>query len=160
MKTKIKVRVLTSGCEPQITEKGDWVDVKSAEDFTFYPPTISNGPNLIGCGIAVKLPKGYEMIMAARSSSYKNYGFILSNAIGVVDNSYCGDNDELKVSMISMMTTNIRKGDRIAQFRIQLSQKATFWQKLKWLFSSGIKLEFVEHLSDKDRGGFGSTGKQ
>ena len=57
-----------------------------------------------------------------------------------------------------MKTTTIHKGDRICQFRIQLSQKATIWQKIKWLFSSGIELVQVDNLRDENRGGMGSTG--
>ena len=80
----------------------------------------------------------------------------------IIDNkmSYCGDNDEWKYNAIALNTSHIKKGDRICQFRIQLSQKATFWQKLRWLFSSKIELVQVDHLDNKDRGGFGSTDKE
>ena len=72
--------------------------------------------------------------------------------------SYNGDNDEWKFPAIAIRETTIEKGTRICQFRIQLSQKATFWQKLKWLFSSRVKLVEVDSLNNKSRGGFGSTG--
>lgn len=156
-KTKIKIKILTEGCEPVITSKGDWIDVKSAINYSYYDSKV-NKLQLIPLGFAMQMPKGYECIMASRSSSYKNYSFISANGIGVIDNSYCGDKDELKVPALFLDETHINKGDRIAQMRIQLNQKATIWQKLKWLFSSGIKIEYVEHLSDKNRGGFGSTG--
>jgi len=57
-----------------------------------------------------------------------------------------------------MRETTIEAGDRICQFRIQLSQKATMWQKIKWLFSSGVELVQVDDLGDNNRGGLGSTG--
>ena len=72
--------------------------------------------------------------------------------------SYNGDNDEWKFPAIAIRETTIEEGTRICQFRIQLSQKATFWQKLKWLFSSGVKLVEVDNLNNEDRLGFGSTG--
>lgn len=157
---KLKVKVLTPGCEPEINKKGDWIDVRSAKDFTFYPPSVNHEINIIPLGFAMALPQGFEAICAPRSSTYKNYGFILANSFGVIDNSYSGDNDEWGAVTLSFKESNVKKFDRICQFRIQLSQKATVWQKLKWLFTSGVELEFVEHLSDEDRGGFGSTGKK
>lgn len=72
--------------------------------------------------------------------------------------SYCGNSDEWKFPVIAIRPTFIEKGCRICQFRIQLSQKATLWQKLKWLFSSGVKLVKVDNLQENNRGGFGSTG--
>ena len=74
--------------------------------------------------------------------------------------SYNGDNDEWRFPAYFTRRAILYKGDRICQFRIQLSQKATFWQKLKWLFSSGIKIEQVEKLNTIDRGGIGSSGKR
>lgn len=157
MKTKIKIKILTDGCEPMVSPKGDWIDVKSAINYSYFDTKVHK-LQLIPLGFAMKLPKGYECIMASRSSSFKNYGFISANGIGVIDNSYCGDADELKVPALFLDETHINRGDRIAQMRIQLNQKATFWQKLKWLFSSGIEIEYVDHLSNNNRGGFGSTG--
>jgi dUTPase len=58
----------------------------------------------------------------------------------------------------TLRRTSISANTRICQFRIQLSQKATVWQKLKWLFTSGIELVEVESLSSNNRSGFGSTG--
>ena len=77
--------------------------------------------------------------------------------MGVIDNSYCGDNDEWRLPVITLRSTEINAGTRVAQFRIQLSQKATVWQKIKWLFSTGIQLEYVDILSSINRGGIGST---
>lgn len=177
MKLKIKVKRINKNIElPKIIDKGEWVDLRAAETINLKAPQAEtlktktiNGERvssrdvsfdfkLIPLGIAIKLPKGFEAIVAPRSSTYKNYGIIQTNSIGIIDNSYSGDSDEWKMPVISFANTTINKGDRICQFRIQLSQKATMWQKIKWLLSSGIKVEEVESLGDDNRGGFCSTG--
>ena len=112
----------------------------------------------------MKLPDGFEAIVALRSSSPKKFNIMMANSIGVIDNSYCGIHDEWMCPVVRCNPESqivINKGDRICQFRIQLSQKATLWQKLKWLLSSGVKIVNVDKDKwDKtnDRGGFGSTG--
>jgi dUTP pyrophosphatase len=75
-----------------------------------------------------------------------------------VDNVYNGNDDQWHYIAAPMTNSSIKKGDRICQFRIQLSQKATCWQKLKWLFSSGVEIVEVDNLSNNNRGGLGSTG--
>ena len=122
------------------------------------PPTSNN--TMIPLGVAIKLPSGFEAILSPRSSTYKHYGIIQSNSIGVVDNSYSGNDDEWMLPVIAFKKTTIPEGDRLCQFRIQLSQRATIWQKLKWLFSNKIKIVQVDSLDDKARGGFGSTGSK
>lgn len=177
MKLKIKVKRLNENVElPKIIDKGDWVDLRSAETVTLKAPqagvlkrTRVNGEEvshrdvvfdsrLIKLGVAMKLPKGFEAIVLPRSSTYNNFRVILSNSEGVIDQPYCGDNDEWKFNAIAFRDTTINEGDRICQFRIQLSQKANMWQKLKWLFSSGVKIVEVNNLNSKSRGGLGSTG--
>ena len=85
-------------------------------------------------------------------------GIMLANGIGIVDGSYCGNDDQWMYPAITLKKTSIAKNTRICQFRIQLSQKATFWQRVKWLFTSGIELEEVESLGSENRNGMGSTG--
>lgn len=168
---KIKVKVLAEGCTPLINENGDWVDLRAAEDVTLKAPFAGqlNRPEkkyrdiaiesyVIPLGVAMELPKGYEAHVVARSSLYKNFGVILANGKGIIDNTYNGDNDQWFAPVIALRDTHIKKGDRICQFRIVLSQKATFWQKIKHLFGSGIKLEFVDYLGNSNRDGHGSTG--
>ena len=106
----------------------------------------------------MQLPKGFEAVALPRSSTYKNFGVILGISEGIIDQSYCGDNDEWRFNAIAFRATTINEGDRICQFRVQLSQKATIWQKLMWLLSSGIKIVEVDNLGNKDRRGIGSTG--
>ena len=106
----------------------------------------------------MEIPEGYEAIILPRSSTFSKYGIIMTNSAGVIDSSYCGDTDEWRFPAVAFRHSSINVGDRICQFRIQLSQKATVWQKIKWLFSSKIEFVEVEHLGNADRGGFGTTG--
>lgn len=154
MKAVIKVKCWIPECKPTVTENGDWIDLHAMS------MNMDHRFGLINLGVAMKLPDGYEAILASRSSTYKNWNIIMQGGIGVIDNSYCGDNDMwrfpyLRIGGVKQMNV----GDRICQFKIQLSQKATLWQRIKWLFTTGVKLEFVDHLEGKDRGGIGSTGK-
>lgn len=105
------------------------------------------GSVFISLGIAVQLPKGYEAHVVPRSSTFKNFGLIQTNHMGVIDESYCGDHDEWKVPVMAVRDTCIHVNDRICQFRIMAHQPA-------------LQFEEVEHLEGCDRGGFGTTGKQ
>ena len=175
---KILVKKLNPNVNiPTIISKGDWIDLQLAEDVTLEAPqsgTLKQVTNehgvhskvrnvelpvtLLPLGIAMKLPKGYEAIIASRSSTPLKHGIIMANSIGVIDETYCGNKDEWKYSAVALKHTTITKGTRICQFRIQLSQKATIWQKIKWLFSNKIKIKEVDNLSLINRGGYGSTG--
>ena len=142
---------------PQVIKKGEWIDLYVPD---YDDVQINKGKcALINLGIAMKLPEGFEAIIAPRSSTPKNFNVLLANSIGIIDNSYSGNNDEWKFNAYAIEDTYIKNKERICQFRIQLSQKATIWQKLKWLFSSGVELVEVENLDSIDRGGFGSTGR-
>lgn len=161
---------------PTIIHKGEWIDLRASEDVVMKAPqaqtlkkTIVDGETisyrdvefdtqLIPLGIAMQLPKGYEAVILPRSGTFKNFGIMLTNSAGIIDSSYCGDEDEWKFGAIALKHCEIQEGDRICQFRIQLSQKATMWQKIKWLFSSKINLVEVEHLGNDNRSGFSSTG--
>lgn len=160
MKLKIKVKELTKGCMPYIIQNGDWIDLICAEDMKLNITTLEDNPDVkyIPLGVAMQLPKGFEAIVAPRSSTPNRFGIMCANSFGVIDNYYCGNNDEWKFPVIAIRSTFIEKGCRICQFKIQLSQKATLWQKIKWLFSSGVELVKVDNLQENSRGGFGSTG--
>lgn len=172
MKLKIKVKVLTSGCMPKISEKGDWIDLRVAKDMYFQAPIANTlrrkdlssvrdvefDYQLAPLGVAMELPAGCEAIAVPRSSTYKCFGVIQANHVGVIDNTYSGNNDQWHMPMIALRETMIDSHSRVCQFRIQLSQKATLWQKIKWFLSSGIKLVEVDNLGDNNRGGIGSTG--
>ena len=126
---------------PELECHGDWIDLYNKEEISLK---ISEH-KLIDLNVAIKLPKGYEAHILPRSSTFKNYGLLIANSMGVVDNAYCGDNDEWKLSAIATKEITIPKGSRIAQFRIIPSQN--------------VKLKTVENLNGSDRGGFGSSGK-
>ena len=124
-----------------IDGKSDWIDLRAAESFT-----INKGEFvMIPLGVAMRLPEGYEAHVVPRSSTFKKWGIIQVNHMGVIDNSYSGDNDQWMMPVYATRDTKIEKYDRICQFRIVENQP-------KILFTE------VEHLNDSDRGGFGSTG--
>ena len=176
MKLKIKVKVLTEGCMPSVMDNGDWIDLRSAVNMTIPAPQSGvlkrklvgaekvNYRNVeipvyyIPLGVAMELPKGFEAIIDSRSSGPKKLGLFTPSGQGVVDNVYNGNEDQWYYVCSPMRETTIERGNRICQFRIQLSQKATIWQKIKWLLSSGFKFKEVESLDNPNRGGFGSTG--
>lgn len=140
---------------PQVYLNGDWIDLYLSETITIEPGVHT----LLPLGIAMKVPKGYEIIIAPRSSTFINHGILQSNSIGIIDNTYCGDEDLLYFPAFATRKVTINAGTRICQFRVQLSQKATIWQKLKWLFDETITIEEVNSLGNTNRGGFGSTGE-
>ena len=122
--------------------KSDWIDLRSAEDVVLKAGEF----HLVDLGISVQLPQGYEMITAPRSSTFRNYGLLQSNSIGIVAESYCGDNDVLKMPVYATRDTEIHVNDRICQFRIIEHQPK-------------IVFEETDELGNNDRGGFGSTGR-
>lgn len=177
MKLIIKVKRINKNIPlPEVIDKGDWIDLRAAEAVTLNAPQanilkrhkvkgveerhrdVEFDSRLIRLGVAMQLPKGFEAVALSRSSTYKNFGVILGNSEGVIDQPYCGDNDEWRFNAIAFRDTTINEGDRICQFRIQLSQKATVWQKIKWLLSSGVKIVEVDELGNPDREGIGITG--
>lgn len=100
---------------------------------------------LLNLGVSIKLPEGFEAIMAPRSSTFKTWGILQTNSIGVIDSAYCGENDIWRMPAYATRETYIRAGDRIAQFRIQPTQPF-------------VNVEEVEKMEGPDRGGLGSTG--
>lgn len=171
MKLKIKVKVLTEGCMPEIISKGDLIDLRAAEDYEFHAPQagtqyqkdnlkyrdVTFDEQVIKLGVAMELPKGMMAKLRGRSSLTKNHGVLIACS-GEMDNSYNGDTDEWLLRLLAIRDGSIKKHDRIAQFEVVPSQKATFWQKLKWLLSSGVELVKVDNLNNPSRNGFGSTG--
>lgn len=145
----------------QFIDKGDWIDVFANED-VFIPV---NSMGLVPLGFALELPEGYEAILAPRSSTYRNWGVIQTNSIGVIDESYRGNEDEWLIPLYCLTAIEqlsidagfkypliltgayVRKGDKIAQFRIQ--------EKMP---RKQISIVEVDELEGDDRGGFGSTG--
>lgn len=141
----IKIKYFTDKIEKltYIDGKSDWIDLRAAELVDLKKGEFK----LIPLGVAMELPKGYEAHIVPRSSTFKNFGIIQTNHQGVIDSSYCGDNDEWKMPVYAMRDTHIEVNDRICQFRIMENQPK-------------IQFEEVKALTGVDRGGFGTTGKQ
>lgn len=141
----IKVKYFNEQIEKlqYIENKSDWIDLRAACRVELKAGEFK----LIPLGIAIELPKGYEAHVVPRSSTYKNFGILQVNSMGIIDESYCGDNDQWFFPALAMRDTIIEVNDRICQFRIMEHQP---------------QIEFTERkeLGNKDRGGHGSTGKQ
>lgn len=141
----IKIKYLTDKIDKltYIDNKSDWIDLRASQHIKMKAGEF----RLIPLGVAIELPKGYEAHIVPRSSTFKNFGIIQTNSMGIVDESYCGDNDEWFFPAYALRDTEININDRICQFRIVEHQpKITFVE--------------VEELGNKNRGGHGSTGKQ
>lgn len=122
-------------------EKSNWIDLRAAETVILKAGDFA----LVPLGIAMKLPEGYEAHIAPRSSTFKNYGIIMTNSVGVVDTKFSGNNDQWRMPVYATRDTMIKENDRICQFRIMECQPE-------------IEFEEVERMEDPDRGGFGLTG--
>lgn len=120
---------------------GDWIDLRAAETVAMKAGEFK----LISLGVSMKLPDGYEAHVVPRSSTFKKWGVLQTNSMGVIDNSYCGENDIWHFPALAMRDTFIEEGDRICQFRIVKKMEP-------------VEFVEVEHMDDADRGGFGSTG--
>lgn len=120
---------------------GDWYDLRAAEHVEMKAGEF----RIISLGVSMKLPEGFEAHLVPRSSTFKKWGILQTNSMGVIDNSYCGENDVWGFPALAMHDTVIEEGDRICQFRIMKKMEP---------------IEFVEvdHMQDESRGGFGSSG--
>ena len=125
-----------------IDGKSDWIDLRAAEDIVLKKDEF----RLIPLGVAMQLPEGYEAHIVPRSSTYKNFGIIQTNHMGVVDETYAGPNDWWYMPAYALRDTKIHKNDRICQFRIMEHQPTLLFEE-------------CERLEAPDRGGIGSTGK-
>lgn len=139
---KIKIKYIDKDM-PKLEKipQGEWIDLRCAEDVDM----VAGEFRILSLGCCLKLPEGYEAIVAPRSSTFKKFGLIMVNSIGVIDNSFCGEEDIWRFPALAMRDTHIYKGDRICQFRIIKSQPQ-------------IVFEEVDRLGNENRGGFGSTG--
>lgn len=122
---------------------GDWIDLRAAKTIEMKQFDYQ----LIPLGIGMKLPEGYEANVVPRSSTFKNFGILQTNSYAVIDESYCGNEDQWFFPALAMRDTVIQKGDRICQFRINKKMES-------------VEILEVEQLDEKSRGGLGSTGKQ
>ena len=141
---EIKIKYFSDDMEElcYVDGKSDWIDLRSAQEVTLKAGEF----RLIPLGVAMRLPQGFEAHIAPRSSTFQNYGILQTNSVGVVDCSYCGDNDQWHMPVYATRDVTIEMGARICQFRIMENQPRLLFAR-------------VEHLEAPDRGGFGSTGK-
>ena len=139
---KVNIKYFSKNILPIVfNSKGDWIDLRSADTIVLKKGDFA----LIPLGVGMKLPKGYEAHIAPRSSTFKNWGILQTNSVAVIDNSYCGDEDEWKYPVYATRDITIHRNDRICQFRIMKKQPK-------------FKFKLVLHLEKVSRGGFGSTG--
>ena len=139
---KIKVKYHSNIYPLEKRETGDWIDLRVAEDVSMKAGEFK----LISLGVSMQLPDGYEALIVPRSSTFKNWGVLQTNHCGVIDNSYCGDNDIWMFPALATRDVFIEKNSRICQFRIQ--------QKMQY-----VSFETVDNLGNPDRKGFGSSGR-
>lgn len=146
MKIRVKFfdkEVYPNGLQKIGGKKSDWIDLRVAEDVFLKKGYLY----LLPLGVAMELPEGYEAIIAPRSSTPKNFLMMQANSIGIVDESFKGDNDEWKMPVYAIEDSTISKGERICQFRIIEHQPE-------------LEFEVVDHLGNEDRGGYGTSGKK
>jgi dUTP pyrophosphatase len=139
---EIKIKYFANNIDKvEKIDKGDWIDLRAAQNVSLKAGEFK----LIPLGIGMKLPEGYEAYLAPRSSTFKKWGIIQTNSIGVIDESYCGDGDQWMMPVFAIRDTEIKINDRICQFRISKKQPE-------------VSFTEVKELLDETRGGFGSTG--
>ena len=139
----IKVKYHTDIDDLKQVDGSDWIDLRCAEEVVVLPGEYIEIP----LGVSIQLPKGYEAIVAPRSSTFKHYGILMVNSIGIIDEAYCGDGDEWRFPAYGTRETVIPKNARIAQFRLLKHQ-------------GELEILTATHLNNPARGGIGSTGKE
>ena len=141
---KITIKYFTDKIDKlrYIDGKSDWIDLRAAQDVELKAGEFK----LIPLGVAMQLPKGYEAHVVPRSSTFKNYGILQVNSMGVIDETYSGDKDQWFMPVYATRDTVIKTNERICQFRIMEHQPV-------------IEIEERANLVGENRGGFGSTGR-
>ena len=138
---EIKIHYLPGSPHLEKTDIGSWIDLYVYEDVTLK----SGQRKYISLGVSMQLPEGYEALMVSRSSTFKRWGLLQTNSIGIIDNAYCGTDDIWMYPALATRDITIPKGTRICQFRIQKEQP-----KIKFFES--------DYLNSAARTGLGSTG--
>lgn len=153
---KIRIKYFKDAIKLKKIEKGNWIDIYANKDVFVKAKDRA----MIPLGFALELPKGWEAHLAPRSSTFKTWGIIQTNSVGVVDDTYIGDNDEWHMPVYCLQAKDvefldgveqkgswIRHGDKIGQFRIMEVMPE-------------IEFEEVDSFGNIDRGGFGTTGEK
>lgn len=139
---KIAIKYHTDIIPLEMVENGDWIDLRVAEDVRMKAGEF----RIISLGVSMKLPEGYEAHIVPRSSTFKVWGILQTNHMGVIDNSYCGDDDIWGFPAFATRDVHIEKNSRICQFRLVKKMKK-------------VDFKTVKSLGNKNRGGWGSSGK-
>ena len=139
---KIDIKYHTDIIPLEMVENGDWIDLRVAEDVRMKAGEF----RIISLGVSMKLPEGYEAHIVPRSSTFKVWGILQTNHMGVIDNSYCGDDDVWGFPAFATRDVHIEKNSRICQFRLVKKMKK-------------VDFKTVKSLGNKNRGGWGSSGK-
>ena len=139
---KIDIKYHTDIIPLEMVENGDWIDLRVAEDVRMKAGEF----RIISLGVSMKLPEGYEAHIVPRSSTFKVWGILQTNHMGVIDNSYCGDHDIWGFPAFATRDVHIEKNSRICQFRLVKKMKK-------------VDFKTVKSLENKNRGGWGSSGK-
>ena len=158
-KLNLKVRYIDKGIEEMVKiEKGDLIDLRASsikvngEDKELKENGVvkykAGDVVFVGLGFAMEMPKGYKANVYPRSSTFKNYGLILTNSVGQIDNTYCGNDDEWKVMLYALKDGEIAYNDRIVQMEVMKAMP------------SRVNILTVDNLGGSNRGGYGSTGKR
>ena len=140
--SRIKIKYHADIQPLEKTETGDWIDLRVAEDVDLKAGEYK----LLSLGVSMQLPEGYEALVIPRSSTFKHWGVLQTNHCGLIDNSYCGDNDIWYFPALATRDVHIEKNSRICQFRIQKKM-------------AELTFETVETLNNQNRGGLGHSGK-
>ncbi len=141
MDVKVKLHTKNEACKPYKAKGGDWYDLAARRDVI-----LSKGHyHLVPLGVSIELPEGYEALVIPRSSTFKRSGALQANSVGLIDEAYCGDNDEWCFPVYATRDTVICEGERVCQFRVIEHQPE-------------LAFEYVGELGNADRDGFGSTG--
>lgn len=141
LSNKILIRYLPGAAKLEKTDVGDWVDLYTYEENVLHKGDFK----ILNLGVAMKLPEGYEAHIAPRSSTFKRWGVIQTNGVGVVDNTYCSNTDIWGMPVYATRDVTIPKDTRLCQFRLMPVQTPPTFSE-------------VDDLNSKPRGGFGSTG--
>lgn len=139
----------------QMSEKGDWIDLKATKDYDIK----AGESEFIDLGVAMKLPENYEAWLVPRSGTFRKYGLMQTNGIGIIDNSYSGNNDIWRMPVYATRDTKISKGERLCQFRLVERMSVIFSPVSITQSHCDLLILETDQLDDIDRGGFGSTGR-
>ena len=162
----IRIKKMRENAKLPEFKGGNWLDTYISQigfvrrdlrrgEFTFDDVIWDDGDKfniLVGdivvfkLGFALELPKGKELHLLPRSGTFRKYGLLLTNSMGIGDDTYIGDNDEYLAMMYATRNAVVEVGDRLIQIKIEDAMPQ-------------YNLVEVEYFGNDDRGGYGSSGR-